>query len=81
MNYIRFFFVLHWFVPFVKFGPLPYENHRCAPVKNIIFLFLIVVYGIFKNKSTQLLVNYQGNVLLDIAGQCNLVLMKRLLYS
>ena len=31
MNYIRFFFVLYWFAPFLKFGPLPSENRRCAP--------------------------------------------------
>ena len=31
MTYIRFFFVLYWFAPFLKFGPLPSENPRCAP--------------------------------------------------
>ena len=31
MNYIRFLFVLYWFAPFLKFGPLPSKNPRCAP--------------------------------------------------
>ena len=31
MTYICFFFVLHWFATFLKFGPLPSENPRCAP--------------------------------------------------
>ena len=31
MTYIRFFYVLYWFAPFLKFGPLPSENPRCAP--------------------------------------------------
>ena len=31
MTYICFFFVLYWFAPFLKFGPLPSENPRCAP--------------------------------------------------
>ena len=31
MTYIRFFFVLYWFAPFLKFGPLPSGNPRCAP--------------------------------------------------
>ena len=31
MNYIRFFFVLYWFAPFLKVGHLPSENPRCAP--------------------------------------------------
>ena len=31
MTYIRFFFVLYWFDPFLKFGLLPSENPRCAP--------------------------------------------------
>ena len=26
-----FFFVLCWFASFLKFGPLPSENPRCAP--------------------------------------------------
>ena len=30
MTYIRFFFVLYWFAPFLKFGPLLSENPRCA---------------------------------------------------
>ena len=30
MIYIRFFFVLYWFALFLKFGPLPSENPRCA---------------------------------------------------
>ena len=30
MTYICFFFLLYWFAPFLKFGPLPYENPRCA---------------------------------------------------
>ena len=30
MTYIRFFLVLYWFAPFLKFGPLPSENPRCA---------------------------------------------------
>ena len=32
MTYIRFFFILYWFVLFLKFGPLPSENPRCAPI-------------------------------------------------
>ena len=32
MNYIRFLFVLYWFAPFLKFGPLPSENPRCELV-------------------------------------------------
>ena len=31
MTYIRFFFVLYWFTPILKFGLLPSENPRCAP--------------------------------------------------
>ena len=31
MKYIRFIFVLYWFAPFLKFGPLPSENPRCPP--------------------------------------------------
>ena len=31
MTYIRFFSPLYWFAPFLKFGPLPSENSRCAP--------------------------------------------------
>ena len=31
MTYIRFFSVLYWFPPFLKFGALPSENPRCAP--------------------------------------------------
>ena len=31
MTYIRFIFVLYWFVPFLKFGSLPSENSRYAP--------------------------------------------------
>ena len=31
MTYIRYFFLLYWFAPFLKFGPLPSENSRCAP--------------------------------------------------
>ena len=32
MTYISLFFVLYWYAPFLKFGPLPSENPRCAPV-------------------------------------------------
>ena len=32
MNYIRFLFVLYCFATFLKFGPLPSQNPRCAPV-------------------------------------------------
>ena len=31
MSYNRFFFVSYWFAPFLKVGPLPSENPRCAP--------------------------------------------------
>ena len=31
MTYVCFLFVLYWFAPFLKFGPLPSENLRCAP--------------------------------------------------
>ena len=31
MACIRFFFVLYWFALFLKFGPLPSKNARCAP--------------------------------------------------
>ena len=31
MTYIRSVFVLYWFAHFLKFGPLPPENPRCAP--------------------------------------------------
>ena len=31
MTYIRFFFVLYWFSPFLKFGFLPSENPRFSP--------------------------------------------------
>ena len=34
MAYIHFFLVLYWFVPFLKFGPLPSQNPRCAPVQD-----------------------------------------------
>ena len=37
MTYIRFFFVLYWFTPFLKFGHLPSENPRCAPEPRVIF--------------------------------------------
>ena len=47
MTYIRFFFVLYWFAPFLKFGPLPYENPRCAPgleryLYSFLFRFILV---------------------------------------
>ena len=29
--WLIFFFVLYWFAPCLKFGPLPSENLRCAP--------------------------------------------------
>ena len=35
MTYIRFFSVLYWFAPFLKFEPLPSENPRCAPAECI----------------------------------------------
>ena len=35
MNYIRFLFVLYWFAPFLKFGPLPPENRRCVPEMSL----------------------------------------------
>ena len=35
MTYIRFFFVLYWFALFLKFGPLPSQNPRCAPVEEV----------------------------------------------
>ena len=31
MTYICLIFVLYWFPPFLKFGPLPSENPRCVP--------------------------------------------------
>ena len=37
MTYIRFFFILYWFTPFLKFGPLPTEIPRCAPVYDQYF--------------------------------------------
>ena len=36
MTYIRFFFVLYWFARFLKFGLLPSENPRRAPVLEIL---------------------------------------------
>ena len=38
MTYIRLFFVLYWFAPFLKFGPLPSENPRCGPGTTLLFL-------------------------------------------
>ena len=35
-TYICFFFVLYWFAPFLKFGPLPSENPRCAPALELL---------------------------------------------
>ena len=32
ITYIRFFFVLYWFGPYLKFGSLPSENPIRAPV-------------------------------------------------
>ena len=40
---ISFFFVLYWFAPFLKFGPLPSENPRCAPVNVPHWLVIFVV--------------------------------------
>ena len=37
MTYIRFFFVLYWFAPFLKFGPLPSGSPRCALDIPLIF--------------------------------------------
>ena len=36
MTYIRFFFALYWFAPFLKFGTLPSENPRCAPAAKLL---------------------------------------------
>ena len=33
-DFIPFFFVLYWFVHFLKFGPPPSENPRCEPGKK-----------------------------------------------
>ena len=50
MTYIRFFFVLYWFAPFLKFGLLPSKNSRCVPV---------LVNTIFKlNKSFFVKINF-----------------------
>ena len=35
MTYIRFFFVLYWFVPFLKFELLPSESPRCTPAFKV----------------------------------------------
>ena len=36
MTFIRFLFVLYWFAPFLKFGPLPSGNTRCVAVVTIL---------------------------------------------
>ena len=36
MTYICLFFVLNWLAPFLKFGPLPSENPRCAADVSIV---------------------------------------------
>ena len=66
MTYIRFFFVLYWFALFLKFGPLPPKNPRCAPDNDNNWYFLVAYspskpnYLIYKNKQKS----------------CNLKLMK-----
>ena len=52
MTYIRFFFVFYWFAPFLKFGPLPSENLRCAPVYVTLMndfdkIFVLAFYNSF----------------------------------
>ena len=77
-----FFFVLYWFAPFLKFGPLPSENSRCAPgmqprkfhfmLNYEAIISIIIVFSILKKEEDFLLrLTGRSYIIYKIYFQCN----------